>query len=341
MRYRLVNNNNDIIYCNLLDNEKPLINEIKNESTLLRDGRVRFGVIKSKNGVSFASSSRSDYLKSSQKFKTSHKAIHNSIEFVMRSIEKQQESSFKNTGRLIHNLTSLNAHIIQEIYSLVPQQLLSDRTSGHTKIVQGIITNSSYEAALSLLAIAKASASMKTEFSVFKKLFNPDPTLQKKYHQIHKVLMNILYLFFQDFTDKSVIVKITESTATGFFDYESIHVALYHVLDNAAKYTKPNSTIEITISEDENYVSINFAMTSLRIYDYEIPRIFEEGFSGKLSTNTAKKGSGIGTFLIREVLRINNGYVDYSHVASSIHKHMGIEYQTNSFKIGLPRKHKA
>lgn len=179
MRYRLVNNNNDIIYCNLLDNEKPLINEIKNESTLLRDGRVRFGVIKSKNGVSFASSSRSDYLKSSQKFKTSHKAIHNSIEFVMRSIEKQQESSFKNTGRLIHNLTSLNAHIIQEIYSLVPQQLLSDRTSGHTKIVQGIITNSSYEAALSLLAIAKASASMKTEFSVFRNYLTLTPRFRK------------------------------------------------------------------------------------------------------------------------------------------------------------------
>lgn len=339
MRYRLVNKNNETIYCNLLENEKSIINEIKNESTLFREGRLRFGVIKSKNGVSYASSSRSDYLKSSQKFKTTHNAIHSSIEFVIHSIEKQQESSFKNTGRLIHNLTSLNAHIIQEIYSLIPQQLLSDRTSGHAKIIQGLITNSSHETALTILAIAKASASMKTEFSVFKKLFNPEPTLQKKYHQIHKVLMNILYLFFQDFTDKSVTVKITESTATGFFDYESIHVALYHLLDNAAKYTKPNSTIDITISEDGSYACINFSMTSLRIYDFEIPRIFEEGFSGKLSTNTAKKGSGIGTFVIREVLRINNGHVDYSHVADSIHKHMGIDYQTNSFKIRLPRKH--
>ena len=274
MRYRLLTSDNNIIYCNLHDNEKLLIDNIKNESTLLESGRLRLGVIKSKNGVSYASSSRSDYLKSSQKFKTTHKSIHNSIDFVMQSLEKQQESSFKNTGRLIHNLTSLNAHIIQEIYSLVPQQLLSGRTSGHAKIIQGIISNSSHETALSLLAIAKASASMKTEFSVFKKLFNPEPTLQKKYHQIHKVLMNILYLFFQDFSDKSVIVKITESTATGFFDYESIHVALYHILDNAAKYTKPNSTIEITISEDGSSVFINFSMTSLRIYDYEMEKIF-------------------------------------------------------------------
>jgi len=201
-----------------------------------------------------------------------------------------------------------------------------------------MVSESPDDVAHALLAIAKASASMKTEFSVFKNLFNPEPALHNKHHVVHKVLMNVLYLFFPDFTDKDVFVSVAESTLTAWFDYESIHVALYHLIDNASKYVKVGSDIEIAINEEDSQAVISMTMTSLKISPNEVSRLFEEGYSGNLAVKTGKAGGGIGVFLVKKVLELNNGSIElkiYPNTAESV---LGIDYQMHTFEIKLPRR---
>jgi signal transduction histidine kinase len=294
------------------------------------------GKISNNMGIIWAISNDIDFTKSSQKFKNTAKCILDAIKYINEIAAEQREINNRNTSRLIHNLTTLNAHNIQEIYSLIPQEEISGKVHNHISYVREKISNDPTEASKVLLRIAKNNASMKTEFSVFKKLFVAQPELRPSFHMMHKVLMNILYLFFPDFTDKDVEVVVERSEAVAYFDYESIHVALYHLIDNAAKYTRPDSKLHISMTTGVPYTTLVFRMKSTRILPDEREKIFDEGFSGSLPQLIGKSGSGIGMSLVKKILESNRGTVSHRSQPNTGEFLMGIEYQVNEFILQLP-----
>ena len=336
IRYRAYNNNEDIIFCNLESSDKLLLKDITAPS--LKIGKERAGKIMGKYGTVVGFTSDKDLLKSSSKFRTSLSVIGDSLKYLENIIKESNDKVNKSTSRLLHNLTSLNAHNIQEIYSLVPQDLLARKVSGQVRLVEKVIKQESRETALCLLRLAKNNIAMKTEFSVFNKLFDKNPNLQFKFHNVHKVMMNILYLFFADFTDKNVNVKIDcEGKKTAFFDYESIHVALFHLIENSVKYVQPNTELNIKIGEVNNQILISFEMDSIQITKEEVDFLFDEGVSGEYSKKSGKSGSGIGLSRAKNILELNSSSITLDIDEDSLHGYQSIPYQRNTFTIVLNR----
>ena len=309
INYHLYNANGITIFNNLSEQEKILESQINTESGLFLNGKLRGGKISNDFGTITAITSDSDLIRSSKQFKILAYAVLNSIAYTEVSINTQIEQINKNTARLLHNLRSLNAHNIQEIYSVISQDELSNRTKNHLEYVESKVKSIPRDVSTSLLRIAKNNAAMKTEFSVFNKLLNRKLELRPSSHIFHKVLMNVLYLFFPDFTDKDVYVKLEESDAKAYFDYESIHVALYHMIDNAAKYTKPSSEIVIKIENQKSQTITQFEMISLKIFENEKNNIFLEGTSGAIPSKIGKSGNGIGMSLVKKILELNGGCI--------------------------------
>lgn len=336
MRYLITSSDGKTITSTLEASDENLFQGLACESALIQNGKYRIGKISSNLGVIWAISGDFDFLKSSQKFKNNAKCILNAIKYINEMAAEQREINNRNTSRLIHNLTTLNAHNIQEIYSLIPQEEISGRVKDHVSYVRSKIASDPTEASKVLLRIAKNNASMKTEFSVFKKLFVAQPELRPSFHMMHKVLMNVLYLFFSDFTDKEVEVVVDRSEAVAYFDYESIHVALYHLIDNAAKYTRPDSKFQIIIATDPPYVTLVFRMRSTKILPEEYEKIFDEGFSGSLPRSIGKSGNGIGMSLVKRILESNRGVIFHRSQPNTGEFLMGIEYQVNEFVVQLP-----
>ena len=336
IRYRAYNNNGDIIFCNLESIEKLSIEDITAPSQKI--GNKRAGKITVKDGSVVGFTSNKDFIKSSSKFRTNLSVIGDSLKYLDGIIKKANDKVNKSTSRLLHNLTSLNGHNIQEIYSLVPQDLLARKVSGQVRLVENVIKQESRETALCLLRLAKNNIAMKTEFSVFNKLFDKNPNLQFKFHNVHKVMMNILYLFFADFTDKNVNVKIDcEGKKTAFFDYESIHVALFHLIENSVKYVQPNTELNIKISEVNNKILISFEMDSIQINKEEAKLLFDEGFSGEHSKKSGKSGSGIGLSRAKNILELNSASITLDIDEDSLHGYQSVPYQRNTFFIVLNR----
>lgn len=338
MRYELTSSDGKKIASTLIASDHVFLSTISAESQIFRDGKMRAGCITNSNGKIYAFSNDSDYIKSSQKFKNTAKCILESIKYIDEIAAEQREINNKNTTRLIHNLTSLNAHNIQEIYSLIPQEEISGRMSDHIEFAKKIVEKNPSDTAKVLLKLAKNNAAMKTEFSVFKKLFNARPELRPSIHTVHKVLMNVLYLFFPDFTDKAVEVIVNQSAASAFFDYESMHVALYHMIDNAAKYTKPSSKLNISITAGPQTMTMVFRMCSIKILKIEQDKIFDEGFSGSIPARIGKSGHGVGMSLVKRIIESNNGAITVSTLDGTEEQHFGIEYQVNEFTMHLPLK---
>lgn len=337
---KILDKNERVIYSNIEEKYSSLVSMATKESMVIEDSgrKLRVGVIRTPNGTVFALSKAKDAIKSSRAFVSQITLAANSLGFIG---EIQSEIEIKvnsDTARLLHNLTSLNAHNIQEIYSLVPQESLANKADGHVEIVEEIVKKNTRACALALLRIAKNNAAIKTEFSVFKRLFNSSPQLQERTHVFHKVLMNILYLFFSEFTDKSVSVKVQSSQLTGYFDYESMHVALYHIIENAVKYVLPKSELSIGIKEDGAYLRISFDMISTQIKEGEVTRIYEEGFSGSIPNITGKAGAGIGMSRVSRIVSLNGGKASVNVYPETLREHMGIPYQRNEFIISVRRE---
>jgi light-regulated signal transduction histidine kinase (bacteriophytochrome) len=338
MRYILTSLDGLTIFNGLTALDEKIVADACAESIISENRKYRYGKLTSELGRIIAISDNEDFIRSSQKFKNTARCILNSLQYINQIASEQRDKNNRNTARLVHNLTTLNAHNIQEVYSLVPQEEISGRMRGHVEYVKAKIMGAPDEAAKTILRIAKNNASMKAEFSVFKKLFVDQPDLRPAYHVVHKVLMNILSLFFPDFTDKEVYVELSPSELRAYFDYESMHVALYHLIDNAAKYTRPSSRLYIEISSDSSAISISFKMRSVKILPSEYSRIYEEGFSGSLPERIGKSGGGIGMGLIKKIVESNNGGIQHRIFSETVETVIGIDYQDNEFVFSLPAR---
>lgn len=226
-------------------------------------------------------------------------------EIEAKQVEQQR------VNRLIHNLTSLNAHNIQEIDDFIPQELLASNYQELIKYIQDQIKRDSKNAALMFLRIAKHNVHMKTEFSIYKKLDRVDASLELSMNPIRKVILNVLHTFFIDFTNQNIYVSVAEFKGRVKIDYESIQVALYHLIENASKYTMPDSNIEISFEEKSTDVDVIFKMKSLFLDDEEVEKIYSEGYSGKVAKECKLNGDGIGMWQINRMMKLNGGSITF------------------------------
>lgn len=247
-----------------------------------------------------------------------------------------KEKEQKRVNRLVHNLTSINAKNIQEIYALVPQEILTSDFNKQIPKISEIVSENPDETAVMFLRMAKHSLHMKSEFSIYRKLDRNNPTLDKKKHPIHKVLMNILHSFFIDFSDKDVYVDVGECHEQVICDYESIQVAFYHLIENASKYVKPKSTVNIDFVLVEQKLFLKIKMDSLYIELEEKGLIFTEGYSGKEARKTYKDGDGIGMWRIKQMLELNDFDIELN-AGEEIENLNGFRFSKNEFIICMNR----
>ena len=338
VRYRISDLNGKIVFCNLKRSDIAILSEVESSSSKVHDGKSRAGLLANEQYRVVAFTDNKKYLKSSRTFKTELECILNSTNVMSEIIEASDKEKNRSTRRLIHNLTSLNAYNIQEFYSLVPQEKVSRKMGKQISYVKKIVEEEPSEAAEVLLRMAKNNAAMKVEFSVFKKLFDMNPDLRATNHNVHKVLMNVFYLFFPDFTDKDVKVDIVDSNCMAYFDYESIHVALYHMIENSAKYIKPGTVLNVDIVANIGKTKIVLDMISTEIRPQEIELIFEEGISGELACQTGKSGDGIGLSRAKKILELNGGSLSVIPYFDTAEVTMGFTFQRNVFTMMLPRR---
>ncbi|WP_407635924.1 sensor histidine kinase [Streptococcus ictaluri] len=80
-------------------------------------------------------------------------------------------------------------------------------------------------------------------------------------------------------------------------DKKWLSFALTQVIDNAIKYTKQGGHIAITIQKG----SITISDDGIGILEEDLPRLFEEGFTG-YNGHEHQKATGLGLFMTKEVL---------------------------------------
>jgi two-component system phosphate regulon sensor histidine kinase PhoR len=108
---------------------------------------------------------------------------------------------------------------------------------------------------------------------------------------------------------RDVRVKI-ESSATLRGDEPEIHSAFSNLVDNAAKYTPPEGSVEMRWWVDDDGAHFSVTDTGIGIPAEHIPRLTERFYRVDAGRSRATGGSGLGLAIVKHVLQRHGGTLD-------------------------------
>lgn len=302
----------------------------------------KFGSLKQDNGSVFICSEQPDDLKSNRTFKNKISAYASTIDYLSLVRANIKASENKTANRIIHNLVTKHALGVQELYGFVPQDILRKNIKSQFKIIRDEIKHDIDATTRLILAMLKNHDAMRAEFVIFEYLQSDDALVSFEPHSIHKVLLNVLHPLYSDFNAKGVYVDVQNIQLDISLHYDTFRVALYLICENAIKYTKKNTILNVNFEINDGELCIIFDMMSTKIMDHEKELIFTEGYSGELPSEHEMNGKGIGMYRIRRLLGLNRSDLAIVNnvTPSDATTENSIEYQRNQFIIVLRKSSK-
>lgn len=89
-------------------------------------------------------------------------------------------------------------------------------------------------------------------------------------------------------------------------DMDKIQQVLYNLIDNAIKFSHPNSTIKIESSEKRNKIFVSVKDSGIGIPKDELKLIWDRFYKTDTSRGKDKKGTGLGLSITREIINAHN-----------------------------------
>lgn len=127
-------------------------------------------------------------------------------------------------------------------------------------------------------------------------------------------------------SEKSIALTIeTSNNLEAYFDLKWTLEALSNIVDNAIKYTPSGGSVSIKVIEYEMFVRIDVIDTGIGMNEDETSKVFARFYRSPRVSQ--EKGVGIGLYLAREILAMENGYIK---ISSKIHK-------GSTFSLFLPK----
>lgn len=129
--------------------------------------------------------------------------------------------------------------------------------------------------------------------------------INRESFDIHEIIKNVAASFEGRCTQKKISIELLFATKhlNVYADKRKIQQVLYNLLDNAIKFSDPNSSITIETTERGDKI-----YTSVKDYGIGIPRsalnkIWERFYKTDLSRGKYKKGTGLGLAIVKEAIQ--------------------------------------
>ena len=108
-----------------------------------------------------------------------------------------------------------------------------------------------------------------------------------------------------------VVIDPAADEATAWFDSQLLGRVLRHLLENAAAYTPPGTTVWLASHRSRGRLEFSVRDSGPGIDSRDLPLIFEKFYRGKRKTGP-RKGSGMGLAIARAILIAHGGGIEAS-----------------------------
>lgn len=243
--------------------------------------------------------------------------------------ERLSKIAIINNSRFKHNITNLASHTLLCSSTLIDENTFKIR--GYKNIVEkvkSVILDNPNKSAEIFLMILRYSKQIIAEIDTYELLANKYIKLEIE-HPIHSVVLKTLFCYMQSLESNNVRIKVNESNMKIKFDYKSVTVVLHNIFHNILKYILPNSCLDISFIEVGKNISVIFEMISLKVESDELKKIFDSGFSGRWAKVIKENGTGLGLYICKRLLMLNNASIKFECVESNVAKLNDVPYSRN------------
>ncbi len=135
--------------------------------------------------------------------------------------------------------------------------------------------------------------------------------LKKENFDFKELLLNIVLGREQQIEQKNIDVLGLEDLprVTLNADKDLIYRVVYNLVDNALKFTNENGKIRLTINSDSKKMMFTVSNTGTQIASEDLPYIFERFYKTDKSRSENKKGTGLGLYMVKTIIKKHNGQV--------------------------------
>lgn len=253
------------------------------------------------------------------------------------TIKKIRDDSDYAYTILRHNLVTTHTKLQGEVESVVPESELMrcEQHSDQIDLVKKSILSNTENTVDAFLEIIKRVVDLQAQIKGFE-ILEGEVDLDIGIHNIKRVLLNILYPYYEEFkkVNVSIYINIPSDSSDQYsinIDYQIFNIAMHHFLNNIIKYAKPYS--KVTISFDESSRILKFSMLSIKINKDELKSIFELRTSGKNVGELA--GDGVGMYMVKKALFLLNSRIEILPDYHEYETIQNIPYVRNNFLIYL------
>jgi signal transduction histidine kinase len=104
-------------------------------------------------------------------------------------------------------------------------------------------------------------------------------------------------------------LRVDDSLPTVRADHEALARAVWNLLDNAMKYSPPDTTVRVDVEREDHKVAIRVRDEGPGIPPGEQKQIFKKFVRGAVARGSSVKGTGIGLATVQHIVRAHHGEV--------------------------------
>ncbi len=136
--------------------------------------------------------------------------------------------------------------------------------------------------------------------------------LSRSDFDINRVIKDTAASFEGTCNAKNIILDLTfsETSTMVYADLGEIQQVLYNLIDNAIKFSHPDSTIYIQTSIRYEKVFVSVKDTGIGIPRDSLKKIWERFYKTDLSRGKDKKGTGLGLSIVKEIIQNHGETID-------------------------------
>ena len=136
--------------------------------------------------------------------------------------------------------------------------------------------------------------------------------LDKSVFDINKIIRNTAASFEGTCKNKTIAIELLLTGDELFVsaDVGKIQQVLYNLLDNAIKFSHPDSIIKIETTEKHNKVFVSIKDRGIGIPKDDLKLIWDRFYKSDLSRGRDKKGTGLGLSITKEIIHAHGEHIN-------------------------------
>ncbi|MEM4270577.1 MAG: HAMP domain-containing sensor histidine kinase [Candidatus Pacearchaeota archaeon] len=111
-----------------------------------------------------------------------------------------------------------------------------------------------------------------------------------------------------------ITIDAPENLPDVFADRMKIKNIVYHLLDNAIRYSSRKGKISISLETQENFVKFLISDEGVGISPKDAKKIFQKFFRGRDFINYQTEGTGIGLFVSKTIIEKSGGKMGFTSI---------------------------